>query len=97
MDAVPGIKGFPPIIKALVLTSVVLTIGRGLTLPFLALYLSRERGLPPGQIGLLLGAGLTLGILFSLYGGYLVDRFNKKLLIVSAMALFSLSFILLPS
>ncbi len=96
MDAALAKKGFPPIINALVMASVVMTIGRGLTLPFLALYLSRQQGLAPGQIGLVLGAGLTLGIIFNLYGGYLADRFNKHLLILCSMLLFALSFILLP-
>ncbi|WP_413725064.1 MFS transporter [Sodalis sp. RH16] len=96
MEAPLTKKGFPPVINALVLTSVVMTIGRGLTLPFLALYLSRQQGMMPGEIGLVLGAGLTLGIVFSLYGGYLVDRFNQHLLILGSLVLFALSFFLLP-
>jgi MFS family permease len=96
MDAVAGIKGFPLIIKALIVSSVVLTIGRGMTLPFLALYLFRQHGLTPGQIGLVLGAGLALGIILSLYGGYLADRFDKHRLIIASMWLFALSLVLLP-
>lgn len=96
MDAVAGIKGFPLIIKSLILSSVVLTIGRGMTLPFLALYLSRQHGLTPGQIGMVLGAGLALGIIFSLYGGYLADRFDKHRLIIVSMWLFAFSLVLLP-
>ncbi|MEA9389254.1 MFS transporter [Acerihabitans sp. TG2] len=89
-------KGFPPVIRALLLTSLVLTIGRGLTLPFFAIYLSQQRHFAPERIGMVLGASLTLGIVFSLYGGYLVDRFNKHRLILCAMAAFALSFFLLP-
>lgn len=96
MDDVQVMKAFPPFIKALLFTSLVLTIGRGLTLPFLAIYLAEQRGLPQDNIGLILGAGLTLAIFFSLYGGYLVDRFNKRRLILSAMTVFCLSFFLLP-
>lgn len=89
-------KGFPPIIRLLLITSLILTIGRGLTLPFIAIYLSRQGGMAPGKIGLVLGAGLTLGIVFSLYGGYLVDRFNKHRLILCAITVFALAFFLLP-
>lgn len=89
-------KGFPPAIRALLATSLILTIGRGLTLPFIAIYLARQGGMAPEKIGLVLGAGLALGIVFSLYGGYLVDRFNKNRLILCSMALFALSFFLLP-
>ncbi len=90
------IKGFPPAIRALLVTSLVLTIGRGLTLPFIAIYLAQQRHFAPERIGMVLGASLTLGIVFSLYGGYLVDRFNKRGLILCAMAAFALSFFLLP-
>ncbi|MBT9431014.1 MFS transporter [Candidatus Sodalis endolongispinus] len=89
-------KGSPPLIKALLLTSLILTVGRGLTLPFLAIFLSQQRGMLPGQTGLVLGASLTLAILLSLYGGYLVDNFNKQRLILCAMTCFALSFFILP-
>ena len=85
-------KGSPTLIKALLLTSLILTVGRGLTLPFLAIFLSQQRGMSPGQTGLVLGASLTLAILLSLYGGYLVDNFNKQRLILCAMTCFALSF-----
>lgn len=89
-------KGFPPLIKVLLLTSLMLTIGRGLTLPFLAIFLSQQRGMAPEHVGLALGAGLSLAIVFSLYGGYLVDKFNKRRLIICAMTCFSGCFLLLP-
>ncbi|WP_413737985.1 MFS transporter [Sodalis sp. RH21] len=90
------LKEFPAVIRALLTTSLVLTIGRGLTLPFFAIYLAQHRHLAPDRIGMVLGASLTLGIVFSLYGGYLVDRFNKNGLIVLSMTVFALAFFLLP-
>ncbi len=39
---------------------------------------------------------MTLGIFTSLYGGYLVDKFNKKRLILLAITLFSATFFTLP-
>ncbi|CAK8742070.1 Na(+), Li(+), K(+)/H(+) antiporter [Sodalis praecaptivus] len=89
-------KGSPPLIKALLLTSLILTVGRGLTLPFLAIFLSQQRGMTPGQTGLVLGMSLMLAIVLSLYGGYWVDRFNKQRLILCAMTSFAVSFFLLP-
>jgi len=48
-------------------------------LPILAaLYL----GLSPTHIGILLGVNILLVSLFEIYGGYIADRFNRKMLVV---------------
>lgn len=89
-------KGMPPIILALLAGSLVLTIGRGVTLPFITIYLTEHYHLLPKSVGVILGASLAIGILSSLYGGYLVDKFNHRTLITVSISLFSLSFFLLP-
>lgn len=80
----------------LLLSSLVLTIGRAITLPFITIYLAEHFQLAPDRVGLVLGASLTLGIIASLYGGFLVDKFNKNHLIFVAIALFALTFFALP-
>lgn len=89
-------KGFPPLIKLLLASSLVLTIGRGVTLPFITIYLTEHFHLLPKSVGIILGISLTLGIISSFYGGYLVDRFNKNPLILLAILLFALSFFAIP-
>lgn len=89
-------KGMPPIILALLASSLVLTIGRGITLPFITIYLTEHYHLLPKSVGVIMGASLALGILSSLYGGYLVDKFNHRTLIAASISFFSLSFFLLP-
>lgn len=85
-------KGFPSRVTNLLIASLVLTIGRAVTLPFITIYLAEHFQLAPDKVGLVLGASLTLGIFTSLYGGYLVDKFNKKRLILLAITLFSATF-----
>ncbi|WP_016582884.1 MFS transporter [Yersinia pestis] len=80
----------------LLIASLVLTIGRAVTLPFITIYLVEHFQLAPDTVGLLLGASLALGIFTSLYGGYLVDKFNKKRLILLTIILFSATFFALP-
>ncbi|AHK20797.1 MFS transporter [Yersinia similis] len=80
----------------LLIASLVLTIGRAVTLPFITIYLVEHFQLAPDNVGLLLGASLALGIFTSLYGGYLVDKFNKKHLILLTIILFSATFFALP-
>lgn len=89
-------KGFPPQIKFLLASSLVLTIGRGITLPFITIYLTEHFHLLPKSVGAVLGISLAIGIISSFYGGYLVDRFNKNYLILLAILLFSLSFFAIP-
>src|SRR5471030_667918 len=93
---VKKMKGMPPIILALLVSSLVLTIGRGVTLPFITIYLTEHYHLLPQSVGAILGASLAIGILSSLYGGYLVDKFTHRTLIGVSISLFSLSFFLLP-
>lgn len=89
-------KGFPPLINALLASSLVLTIGRGVTLPFITIYLTGHFHLLPKSVGIILGASLAVGIFASLYGGYLVDKFNKNTLILISILLFALSFFAIP-
>ncbi|CNE50387.1 MFS transporter [Yersinia mollaretii] len=89
-------KGFPSRVTNLLIASLVLTIGRAVTLPFITIYLAEHFHLSPDKVGLVLGASLTLGIIVSLYGGYLVDKFNKKRLILLAIMIFSATFFALP-
>lgn len=85
-------KGMPPIILALLAGSLVLTIGRGVTLPFLTIYLTGHYHLLPESVGIIMGASVAIGIFSSLYGGYLVDRFSHRTLIGASISLFALSF-----
>ncbi|WP_148877290.1 MFS transporter [Serratia marcescens] len=89
-------KGFPSPINVLLASSLVLTIGRGVTLPFITIYLTEHFQLLPKSVGVILGVSLTLGIFASLYGGYLVDKFSKNRLILLSILLFALSFFALP-
>ncbi|MCP1105015.1 MFS transporter [Serratia nevei] len=89
-------KGFPSLINVLLASSLVLTIGRGVTLPFITIYLTEHFQLLPKSVGGILGVSLAIGILASLYGGYLADKFSKNRLILLSILLFALSFFALP-
>ena len=69
---------------------------RGVTLPFITIYLTEHFQLLPKSVGVILGVSLTLGIIASLYGGYLVDKFSKNRLILLSILLFALSFFAIP-
>lgn len=63
---------------ALLASSLLLTIGRGATLPFMTIYLNRQYGLSVDLIGYAMTVALTIGVIFSLGFGILADKFDKN-------------------
>lgn len=81
---------------ALLISSLLLTIGRGATLPFMTIYLSRQYGLSVDLIGYAMTIALTVGVVFSLGFGILADKFDKKRYMVLAIVAFGSGFIAIP-
>jgi MFS family permease len=75
-------KRFPPGIWLMTLVDMFVTIGFSIALPFLALYLYNERGLPMSVVGVIfLVSGLcTAGT--NMIGGMLSDRFGRRRLFI---------------
>ncbi|PHM31196.1 efflux MFS transporter YdeE [Xenorhabdus innexi] len=82
--------------SALLISSLLLTIGRGATIPFMAIYLSRQYQMPVNQVGIAITVALTIGILFSLGFGILADKFDKKRYMLLAIIAFICGFIAIP-
>ncbi|MEY0450229.1 efflux MFS transporter YdeE [Proteus terrae] len=80
----------------LLFSSLLLTIGRGATLPFMAIYLSREYQLPVDDIGIAMSIALTTGIFFSLGFGMLADKFEKKRYMLLSIITFIFGFAAIP-
>lgn len=81
---------------ALLFSSLLLTIGRGATLPFMAIYLSREYQLPVDDIGIAMSIALTTGIFFNLGFGMLADKFEKKRYMLLSIITFIFGFAAIP-
>ncbi|PHM65467.1 multidrug resistance protein MdtH [Xenorhabdus stockiae] len=82
--------------SVLLISSLLLTIGRGATIPFMAIYLSRQYQMPVNQVGFSISVALTIGILFSLGFGILADKFDKKNYMLLAIIAFICGFIAIP-
>jgi len=61
-------------------------VGRGLTLPFLFIYLSQVRGLEAGTVGLLVGWMGAVALGLAPVGGSLVDRFGARWVVLPCYA-----------
>lgn len=76
------LKQYPRSINLLLSSSLLLTLGRAVTLPYLIIYLSANFNLGVGDTGLVLGGAMIIAVLLSLYGGFLADRFCRYRLIL---------------
>ncbi|HFZ1707387.1 TPA: efflux MFS transporter YdeE [Citrobacter sedlakii] len=81
---------------ALLASSLLLTIGRGATLPFMTIYLNRQYHLSVDVIGYAMTIALTIGVIFSLGFGILADKFDKKRYMLLAISAFAFGFIAIP-
>ena len=82
--------------SALLASSLLLTIGRGATLPFMTIYLSRQYSLSVDLIGYAMTIALTISVVFSLGFGILADKFDKKRYMLLAITAFACGFIAIP-
>ncbi len=73
------------LIRRLMITSLSIVISRALISPLLTLFLSNKLDLNPQDVGLLLGIAVFSATLLSLYGGYIIDRLDKRQLLILTM------------
>lgn len=83
------------VIRRLMICSVTIVVSRAMTSPLLALLLSTRLGLNQQDIGLLMGIAVFIATLLGLYGGYVIDRLEKRKLLILAMLSSSIGFLLL--
>lgn len=81
---------------ALLVSSLLLTIGRGATLPFMTIYLTRQYAMKVDTIGYAMSIALVIGVIFSLGFGILADKFDKKRYMLIAIAFFICGFVAIP-
>src|SRR6266498_591503 len=86
---------FPPLFWIIVATLFIDSIGSTLLFPFFALYITQKFGVGMTEAGILLGMSSLFGLVGSMIGGALTDKFGRRRLILFGLvfsALSSLSF-----
>jgi MFS family permease len=86
---------FPPLFWVVVVTLFIDSIGSTLLFPFFALYITEHFNVGMTQAGILLGMSSLFGLVGSVIGGALTDRFGRRRLILFGLvfsAFSSLSF-----
>ncbi|ALI05176.1 MFS transporter [Pseudomonas sp. FW306-02-F02-AA] len=83
------------VIRRLMICSLTIVVSRAITSPLLTLFLSNKLGLNQQDVGLLLGIAVFIATLLALYGGYIIDRLEKRRLLILAMLSSAVGFVLL--
>ncbi|WP_223545198.1 MFS transporter [Pseudomonas sp. A-B-19] len=86
---------YSPLIRRLLICSLTIVVSRAITSPLLTLFVSDKLGLNQQDVGLLLGIAVFVATLLSLYGGYIIDRFEKRRLLILAMLSSAIGLVLL--
>lgn len=81
----PGRARIPTTLRLLLGANLVSSVGSGLTLPFLLIYLHDVRHIPLGLTGVLIGATALVGIPAGPVAGMLVDRVGARVITVSTL------------
>jgi MFS family permease len=76
----------PPFLaKLLVGGAGIMSLANSITIPFLAIFLSRELGLSPATIGLLIGSSVFFSIFAGFLGGTLSDIFGRGPVLLTSL------------
>jgi MFS family permease len=85
---------FPPLFWIIVVTLFIDTIGSTLLFPFFALFITQKFGVGMTEAGVLLGMSSLFGLVGSMVGGALTDRFGRRRLILFGLVFSALSSLL---
>ncbi len=94
-DIRPTVATYSLVIRRLMICSLTIVVSRAITSPLLTLFLSNKLGLNQQDVGLLLGIAVFIATLLALYGGYIIDRLEKRRLLILAMLSSAIGFVLL--
>jgi len=82
---------FPKRFWLVVLTSFIDVIGNTLLFPFFSLYITQKFGVGMTQAGIVLGSFSAFGLIGSMIGGALTDKFGRKSLILFGLVFSAIS------
>ena len=82
---------FPNKFWVVVLTSFIDGIGDTLLFPFFSLYITQKFGVGMTQAGIVLGSFSAFGLIGSMIGGALTDKFGRKSLILFGLVFSAVS------
>ena len=76
-----------PVLRSLTIATLISTVGRGVALTLVVLYLSLIARLPAEQVALVFAVGSGIGVAASYFGGHLADTISARALLVGGVVL----------
>jgi MFS family permease len=80
-----------PVLRSLTIATLISTVGRGVALTLVVLYLSLIARLPAEQVALVFAVGSGVGVAASYLGGHLADTISARALLVGGVVLAGLA------
>jgi MFS family permease len=80
-----------PVLRSLTIATLISTVGRGVALTLVVLYLSLIARLPAEQVALVFAVGSGIGVAASYFGGHLADTISARALLVGGVVLAGLA------
>ena len=87
-------RDFPPLFWVIIFTLFIDSIGSSLLFPYFSLYITEKFGVGMTQAGVLLGMSSLFGLVGSIVGGALTDKFGRRQLILFGLVFSALSSLL---
>ncbi|CAM2813260.1 MFS transporter [Paenibacillus sediminis] len=78
-------KSYHPIVHSLLLGTILARCAASMSMPFLAIYLTKHTDMSAVMIGLVIGAGSLAGTIGGFIGGALSDQFGRRNILLSAL------------
>lgn len=88
-----NMKHIHPLIWNVLIGTLFGRMATSMSIPFLAIYLTSVKGVSPSQTGLVIAVSSFIGIGTSFFGGYLSDRFGRKIILYISIFLWTAVFI----
>lgn len=88
-----SLKNLHPLVWNIVIGTVFGRMATSMSIPFLAIYLTKVKGVSATETGLIIAVSSLVGIATSFFGGYFSDRFGRKRVLLISIFLWSFVFI----
>lgn len=86
-------KKLHPLIWNIIIGTMFGRMATSMSIPFLAIYLTKMKGISSSETGMVIAVSAFIGIATSFFGGYLSDRFGRKIVLYLSIFLWVAVFI----
>lgn len=91
------IPKFPKLVYIIILSALFKAIAYWTLTPYLPMYFGETMNINVEKSGYLIGIGSLAGTILSIFCGFIIDRYNKKIIFLTSLLIMAFSYILLPN